>query len=81
MYCGTFKNYILNIDHNICDRVNWVLDILLKSPNVEDPIEMLKETLNNANVERNKINEYIKKRKREGKDKDKDAPPNKKFKN
>ena len=74
------KNYILNIDHNICDRVNQVLDILLKSPNVEDPIEMLKETLNNANVERNKINDEIRKRKREGKDKDKDAPPNKKFK-
>ena len=76
------EQLIIKIDKNICVKVNSTLEIV--EPFVEgDPLVCIKETLTTDNEERGKINEAIKKRKRENNGKtaeDNSGPPNKKFK-
>jgi len=63
------------IDNNVNMKVNQVLDLLEQNNAEEDSIQIIKSILTEVNTERARINEEIRKRKREM---SKNEPPNKK---
>ena len=73
---------IEKIDDNICERVNQTLDLIQEQhDSITDPFSIIESTLTEANIERKRINEAIRnKRKRDNQQDQKDdtAPPNKK---
>ena len=76
---------IEKIDDNICERVNQTLDLIQEQDDsITDPFSIIESTLTEANIERKRINEAIRnKRKRDNQQDQKDdtAPPNKKKRN
>ena len=74
------ENVIDKCDDSICDKVNTTLDVINEDSNFEgNPFDLLKETLTEANSERQKTNEAIRKRKRDNiQDKDEEHNPPKK---
>jgi len=59
------ENVIDKCDDFICDKVNITLDVINDSNFEGNPFDLLKETLTEANSERQKTNEAIRKRKRD----------------
>ena len=64
------------IDNNVNMKVNQVLDLLEQNNAEEDSIQLIKSILTEVNTERARINEEIRKRKREMSKNE--EPPNKK---
>ena len=75
------EKVIEKCDDSICDKVNNTLEIINEDLNFEgDPFDVRRTTLTVANEERQKINESIKKRKRENttnRDREDENPPKK----
>ena len=82
--CKHLEKVADTIDNFILDKANDTLDtIVAEDPpkEGEDPFDKIKDILTRANVERQRVNDEMKKRKRENNsNKDSTAPPTKKRK-